>query len=140
MKTYMLQRRLAAKLLGVGKNRVWLSQLRLNEIGDAITKVDVKGLIKEGAIKKLPVVGVKRRAGKMRQLQKKKRGRTTGRKRRVVKKTKKQYIQRVRKLRNHVHILKRQSLINMKQYKLFRKDIKSGAVRTKQDINIQLKK
>lgn len=140
MKTYTLQKRLAAKLLGVGKNRVWLSPSRLNEIGDAITKMDIEALIKEGAIKKLPVFGVKRRAGKMRQIQKRKRGRTTGRKRKMIKKSKKQYIHRVRKLRGFISALKQQGLINAGQYKLFRKDIKSGIIKVKQDINSKIKK
>ena len=140
MKTYTLQKRLAAKLLGVGKNRVWLSPPRLGEIGDAITKADVEGLIKEGAIKKLPVLGVKRRAGKVRQLQKRKRGRTTGRKRRIVKEGKRQYIHRVRKLRNFISTLKQQGLIDIKQHKSLRKDVKSGLIKTKQDINFRIKK
>ena len=45
------QRRLAADVLGVGKNRVWLDPERTGEIADAITREDVRELIDEGAIR-----------------------------------------------------------------------------------------
>jgi large subunit ribosomal protein L19e len=45
------QRRLAADVLDVGKNRVWLDPERTDDIADAITREDVRDLIDEGAIR-----------------------------------------------------------------------------------------
>ena len=44
------QRRLAADILDVGKNRVWLDPERQGDIADAITREDVRELIDEGAV------------------------------------------------------------------------------------------
>ena len=45
------QRRLAADILDIGKNRVWLDPDRQADLNDAITREDVRGLIDEGAIR-----------------------------------------------------------------------------------------
>lgn len=47
-----VQRRLAAKLLKCGKNRVKFDPERLEDIKEAITKADVRGLISNGTITK----------------------------------------------------------------------------------------
>lgn len=49
------QRRTAASLLKCGENRIWFDPQRLSEVKEAITKADLRGLIKNGAIvKELP--------------------------------------------------------------------------------------
>jgi len=45
------QRRLAADVLDVGKNKVWLDPQRQGDIADAITRADVRDLVDEGAIR-----------------------------------------------------------------------------------------
>jgi len=54
------QRRLAAEILGIGRNRVWMDPQRLEDIQLAITKQEIRGLISEGAIRRLPEMGVSR--------------------------------------------------------------------------------
>lgn len=44
------QRRLAAEVLDVGKNRVWLDPNSQDEIADAITREDVRDLVDRGLI------------------------------------------------------------------------------------------
>jgi len=44
------QKRLAADVLDVGKNRVWFNPDRQGDIADAITREDVRELVDEGAI------------------------------------------------------------------------------------------
>ena len=44
------QKRLAADVLDVGKNRVWFNPERQADIADAITREDVRELVEEGAI------------------------------------------------------------------------------------------
>ncbi len=53
------QRRLAAQVLGVGINRVWFDKFKLQEIKEAITKVDIKNLISKGLIKARLINGIK---------------------------------------------------------------------------------
>jgi len=45
------QKRMAADVLDVGKNRVWLDPERQGDIAEAITRADVRDLVDEGAIR-----------------------------------------------------------------------------------------
>jgi len=47
-------RRIAADILKVGKSRVWISPERVDEVESAVTREDVRRLIKDGAIAKRP--------------------------------------------------------------------------------------
>ncbi len=55
-----LQKRLAGSILKAAPKRIRLDPARLHDIKGAITKMDVKTLIKEGAIGVIPVRGVSR--------------------------------------------------------------------------------
>ncbi|WP_254535510.1 50S ribosomal protein L19e [Halomarina litorea] len=44
------QKRLAADVLDVGKNRVWFDPEAQSEIADAITREDIRGLVDDGVI------------------------------------------------------------------------------------------
>ena len=48
------QRRLAAAVLGVGVNKIWIDPETADEVEIAITRQEIRKLINEGAIKKLP--------------------------------------------------------------------------------------
>ena len=54
------QRRIAAELLKCGENRVWIDPNALDEVKDAVTKDDVRNLIKRGLIKKRRIKGTSR--------------------------------------------------------------------------------
>ena len=45
------QRRMAAELLGCGKNRIRIDHNRMLDVADAITRSDIRKLINEKAIK-----------------------------------------------------------------------------------------
>ncbi|MGQ9478577.1 MAG: 50S ribosomal protein L19e [Thermoproteota archaeon] len=47
-------RRLAADILGVGESRVWIDPGRLEDVENAVTRTDVRRLIKSGVIRKRP--------------------------------------------------------------------------------------
>ena len=49
-----LQKRLAAKVLKVGVSRVWLDPAKRKDVEKAITRIDIKKLIKQHAVKTLP--------------------------------------------------------------------------------------
>jgi len=47
-------RRLAADILKVGESRIWIDPERLEEVENAVTRADVRRLIKSGIIRKRP--------------------------------------------------------------------------------------
>ena len=49
-----VQKSLAATVLKVSKHKVKFDQERLEDIKEAITKTDIRGLVSEGAVRKLP--------------------------------------------------------------------------------------
>lgn len=67
-------RRIAASLLNCGESRVIFDPSRLEEISKAVTKEDVRALIKNKAISKARKKGVSRSIGKIRAERKKRRG------------------------------------------------------------------
>lgn len=71
------QRRLAAQILKIGQNRVWIDPERMDDVEGAITREEVRKLIHEKAIVSLPEKGVSRsRAKTIRE--KKRKGRRSG--------------------------------------------------------------
>ncbi|MFH1327425.1 MAG: 50S ribosomal protein L19e, partial [Candidatus Bathyarchaeota archaeon] len=54
------QKRMAATVLGIGKNRVWINPDKSERVGAAITREDIKSLIHERAIGRQPKKGVSR--------------------------------------------------------------------------------
>ena len=51
------QKRLAAEVLDIGKNKIWLDPGRQEDISEAITREDVRNLIDQGAIRAEPPKG-----------------------------------------------------------------------------------
>ncbi len=49
-----IQKRMASEILKAGMSRVWLNPENLKEVDKAITKWDIRKLIKKGDIKELP--------------------------------------------------------------------------------------
>ena len=135
MKTLSTQRRMAASVLGVGANKVWFDPLRITEIKEAITKADIGTLIKEGAIKKRPKIGFKRRAGRFRQQRKRKgRGRGFGKKRLILKNKKRLHAVKIRDLRKQIRALRGKGEINRKQEDKLRRLAKASVVKNQKDL------
>ena len=61
------QKRMAADVLDVGKNRIWLDPERQGELADAITREDIRELVDEGAIRAEAPKGNSRGRAKERQ-------------------------------------------------------------------------
>lgn len=59
------QRRLAAQILKVGQNRVWIDPTRMDDVDGAITREEVRKLIHEKVIVSLPEQGVSRSRAKV---------------------------------------------------------------------------
>ena len=71
------QRRLAAQILKIGQNRVWIDPERMDDVEGAITREEVRKLIHEKIIASLPEKGVSRSRAKT-ICEKKRKGRRSG--------------------------------------------------------------
>src|SRR5512137_409685 len=71
------QRRLAAQILKVGQNRVWMDPERTDDVEGAITREEVRKLVHEKIIKSLPEKSVSRSRAKTIK-EKKRQGRRKG--------------------------------------------------------------
>lgn len=111
------KKELAAKALGVGKNRIKFNSEGLAEIKEAITKEDIRSLYNDGIIMIKPIKGRKR-------IVKRKIRRGPGKIKKKVKYRKQDYVKITRKLRRYVKKMKRENLISKEIYLELRKKIK----------------
>ena len=119
------QRRLAAQLLKIGQNRVWIDPEHNEDAVGAITRDDIRKLIHVGTIKPLPETGVSRGRAKALHLKKKK-GRRSGMGSRTgsphARVSKKEaWMSKIRALRKNLRKLKAKKIIPESEYgKLYR--------------------
>jgi large subunit ribosomal protein L19e len=118
------QRRIASELLGVGRNKVWFDKNRLDDIKKAITRLDVKELIKEGAIK----ARIKRKVEKKAKKEKRRRG--IGKRKIRVANRKGRYIFKIRKLRKYIAEIFEKKIISREEKKKLRTMARSGELRS----------
>ncbi|MBS3070724.1 hypothetical protein J4407_00275 [Candidatus Pacearchaeota archaeon] len=118
------KKKLAARTLNVGKNRIVFVNSRINEIKEAITKQDIRDLNKSGAIIVKRIKGSKKK-------EKRKYRRSPGNIRKKVSKRKKEYVTLTRKLRSYVSELKKQEKISVQDYLDIRKKIRNRYFRSK---------
>lgn len=71
------KRRMAASIMKVGKGRVWLDPDEAEDIEEAVTRDDVRGLIHDGVIQAKPKIGTSRGRANFKKAQKAK-GRRSG--------------------------------------------------------------
>ena len=115
------QRRLAAQILKVGQNRVWINPERIDDVEGAITREEVRKLIHEKVIVSLPEAGVSRSRAKL--VQEKKRmgrrkgaGSRTGSARAKISK-KEAWMSKIRSLRKRLRELKASRIITESTYR-----------------------
>jgi large subunit ribosomal protein L19e len=132
------QRRLAAEILKVGENRVWIDPERTIDVEVAITREEIRRLVHEGAIKPLPKKGVSR--ARARVLQQKKRrglrrgpGRKTGSAKAKVSK-KGAWMKRIRTLREKLRELKENRVITRDVYRKLYNMAGSGVFESTTDL------
>jgi large subunit ribosomal protein L19e len=126
MVNLIAQRRLAAEVMKVGLERVWFDPSALEEIATAITREDIRELIKEGKIKKKPKKGVSRARARERALKRSKGHRKGPGSRKGAKGArdpkKRQWVKKIRALRSYLRELRDKGLIDRSTYrKLYRK-------------------
>ena len=125
------QKKLAADIMGVGVGKVWFDPLRLDEIQQAITREDVKGLIKERTISQK--VAFRRRRNKP-----KKAKRAQSRRRRPSG-TKREYMNKIRKMRKHLEAVYAKGEISIESRYKLRGLAKAGQFRTLKHLQESMK-
>ena len=126
------KKKLAAKTLGVGKNKIIFVKSRIDEIKDAITKQDIRDLQNEGAILIKQASGRK----KVKKIRKRK---STGNIRKKIRNEKRKYIFLTRKLRNHLNEQNKIKKISKEQIEKIKKKIKNKEFKNKSNFNEYLK-
>lgn len=115
------QRRLAAQILKVGQNRVWIDSEKAEDAGTAMTRDEIRRLIHEGIIKALPESGVSRARARVLHKKRKKGLRTgagsrTGSPHARVSR-KEAWMSRIRALRKRLRTLKTKKIIAESAYR-----------------------
>lgn len=137
------QRRLAAEILKIGKNRVWIDPERIDDVDAAITREEIRKLIHEKVITSLPVKGVSRSRAKT-IIEKKRKGRRQGSGSKTgspqAKITKKEaWITRIRALRKRLRELKSSRIITESTYRKIYLVAGSGKFESIADLDRYLK-
>ncbi len=134
---------LAAKIMKVGLSRVRINPGGEKEVGEAITRNDVRGLIAKGIITKVEKKGARKTDSKFRRDQKKK-GRRKGHGSRkgamYARKTKKrEWIEKVRPLRKLLRELRDSGKLERNNYRRLYLAVKGGSFRNKKHLLYHLK-
>jgi large subunit ribosomal protein L19e len=138
-----LQKRLAARVLGCSKKRVRFDPEMLAEIKEAITKIDVRSLIKQGAITEKPANITSKFSARQKKTQKAKgrraghgsrKGANTARKPR-----KERWVAGVRNQRELAKLLRNKNMITIPMYHDLYMKIKGGFFRSRRHIKVYLK-
>lgn len=136
------QRKMAADILKCGENRVWMDPDRCEEIARAVTKSDIRLLIKGGAITKKPVKGVSRGRKRRIKLQKEKGRRKGPGSRKGAKNAryprKRRWISTIRAIRSYLRELRDTGKIDRHTYRTLYRKAKGGVFRSKSHLRTHL--
>jgi large subunit ribosomal protein L19e len=139
----MLQKKLASQLSKRSPKKIKLDVNRMEEIKEAITKADIRSLIKDKAIKLESAKGISRARARKTNKQKV-RGRKKGQGSRKGKanarlRDKKKWMQKIRLQREFLRELKLKNKISSQVFKDLYKKSKGGFFRSKRHIKLYLK-
>jgi large subunit ribosomal protein L19e len=121
------KKELAAKVLKVGKNRIYFVEEHLSEIKEAITRQDITDLYNAGAIQIKDVAGRKK-------VVKRKHRRRTGKVKLKKNTRKKDYVTLTRKLRKFLKHGLKVGQIDRETYRQSRKQIRAKKFRSKRHL------
>ncbi len=129
--TLVSQKRLAAELLKVGTTRVWVDPEDTDRVSSAITREEIRRLIHEGSIRKLPKVSISRgrkrvRKQELRAGRHKGPGSTKG----MARHTKRRWVVRIRSIRKRLRTLRDKRLITRQVYRKLSLMAKGGTFRS----------
>jgi large subunit ribosomal protein L19e len=127
------KRELAARILGVGVNRIRFEPDKLDEVGDSITRENIRTLINNGTIWTVKPKGTSRARAKAKLIIRRKHGTGLGSKKgkKTARTGKKElYVIKVRSMRYHLKVLKDRNDINRETYWSLYKKVNGGQVRS----------
>ena len=127
------KRELIARVLGVGSNRIRFEPDKLDDISDAITREDMRSLVKNGPIWTVKVRGISRSRAEKKLKTRRKHGTSAGSKKgkKTARAGKKEvYVKKTKAMRRHLKILKARNEINRETFWALYKKIKGGNVRS----------
>jgi large subunit ribosomal protein L19e len=134
---------MASSILKVGEDRVWFNPEDLESISSAVTKEDIRKLIKEGAIQAKPVKGTGRYRARIRRLQRAKGRRRGAGKRKGSKKArypkKERWMSSIRALRAMLAQLRNEKKIDVSTYRKLYLMAKGGVFKSKAHLESYIK-
>ena len=137
-----VQKRLAAQVLGCSAKRVKLDTERLADIKEAITKVDIKSLIKDNAITKIPIKSVSRARARVTQKQKRSGRRRGHGSRKGSQKSREsgklEWVNQVRAQRKMLMAMKEKGVITPKVYRDLYNKSKGGFFRSRKHLKLYI--
>lgn len=136
------KKQLVARMLEVSPKRVWVDNTRAQEVKEAITRDDIKNLMKNGVIALKQKKGVSRSRARVNLVQKRKGRRQGAGSRKGVMTarlpSKEAWKQRIRAIRSLINLLKEKELITKETYKELRVKAKGGYFRSQRHIKLYL--
>ncbi|MBS7641610.1 MAG: 50S ribosomal protein L19e [Candidatus Bathyarchaeia archaeon] len=124
------QRRIVASMLGVGYHRVWIDPERVEDVQSAITRGDLKALVKDGVIRIRPIKGTSRaRVGKRRRGP----GSVKGSFKSRIDEGQ-MWVARIRALRRELKILREKRMITRSTYRELYRLAKGGVFRSVREL------
>ena len=137
-----VKKRIAKELFHVGEKRIWIDPTKLKEVKEAITKRDIKGLVKKGIILVKQEKNQSRFRIRKSKMQKSKgRGRGIGSRKGASNARLNRKMQWIIKIRNQKDLLKSlrdKSLISRRNYRILYRKAKGGFFRSRRHIQIYL--
>ncbi len=125
------QKRLAADLLKVGTTRIWVDPEDTDRVSSAITRGEIKRLIHEGSIKKLPKLGISRGRKRVRKQELQAgRHKGPGSIKGHASNSKRKWIVRIRSIRRRLRTLRDKRLITIQVYRKLSLMAKGGTFRS----------
>jgi large subunit ribosomal protein L19e len=125
------QKRLAAEILKVGLTRVWVDPDDTDRVSSAITREEVRKLIHEGSITKLPKTGISRGRKRSRgQELLAGRHKGQGRRKGKIKAGKQAWVIRIRSIRRRLRALRDKRFITTDAYRKLSLMSKGGSFRS----------
>ena len=136
------QKRIAAKVLGVGAHRVWIDPDVEEDLSLALTREDIRKLIADGVIRKKPIQGVSRARARFIKRQKR-RGQRRGPGSRKGRKgarqpSKRLWIMKVRAQRRYLRALRDNQAVTAAQYRTQYAKVKGNAYRSVTHLRITI--
>lgn len=142
MANLSIQKKLAAKVLGVGVSRVRINPERVEDVEAALRREDIRRLVREGAIRAKPARRNSRGRWRVRHEKRKKGHRRGPGKRKGAKdarvKRKRVWVMTIRKIRRYLRWLRDNEVIDGRTYRKFYMLAKGGTYRSLSELKRHL--